>query len=177
MEDALIRNVKQHGDHHAYAHLVKMHQSAVRNFLRRLVHNDAIADELAQETFIRAYTHINSFRGDGKFLSWLFRIAYQEFAKLYRKNSTVEFATNEIIEAVTEMEPQIVAAKTAEHLLQSLRPEERAMILLHFSHDLSHQEIAKILETPLGTVKSLIRRGQQRLFHYYQTKNQGVVNE
>src|SRR5207344_3640014 len=67
-------------DRHAFAELVKRHQSAVRACLRKLTTGDAaLADDLAQETFVLAYRNLRSFRQDAKFSTWLYRIAYNVF--------------------------------------------------------------------------------------------------
>ena len=85
-ESGWISRVVVHDDHRAFAELVRLHQAAVRRFLRRLCGADwARADDLAQETFWKAYRHIGSFRGEGMFLGWLFRIAWQLFVTQQRR--------------------------------------------------------------------------------------------
>ena len=70
MDSKLIKRVQSNNDHQAFACLMNQYQSPIRQFLRRLVQQDrAIADELAQETFFKAFMHIKTYRGDGKFLS------------------------------------------------------------------------------------------------------------
>ncbi len=82
----LVARVLLDDDHHAFAELIKRHQSAVRGLLRQLTRTDlALADDLAQETFVRAYKHIRSFRGEAKFSTWLYRIAYNCFREDARK--------------------------------------------------------------------------------------------
>ena len=82
----LVARVLVDDDHHAFAELVRNHQSAVRGLLRQLTRSDlALADDLAQETFLRAYKNIRSFRGEAKFSTWLYRIAYNCFREDARK--------------------------------------------------------------------------------------------
>ena len=72
----LVARVLLDDDHHAFSELVRRHQSAVRGLLRNLTRTDAaLADDLAQETFLKAFKHIGSFRGEAKFSTWLYRIA------------------------------------------------------------------------------------------------------
>lgn len=166
-EAAWISRVVIHDDTHAFAALVRRHQMPVRRFLRRLCGDDwGRADDLAQETFWKAYRHIGSFRGEGKFLSWLFRIAWQLFITQQRENRRYNIVHEMWIDechAVEDGSKQIVEAHTLEQLLRVLRDEERAAITLHYRHGLTHPEIAEALELPLGTVKSLVRRARQKL--------------
>jgi RNA polymerase sigma-70 factor (ECF subfamily) len=164
MESNLVTRVQQTGEHHAFEQLMKQNQSPVRQFLRRLLQNDfAIADEIAQETFLKAFLQIKTYRGEGKFLSWLFKIAYQLFVNHTRKKKAL---TNVEIEDVADSlnaENQFDAQRTVQVLIKYLKPDERATLLLHFSHELSHQEIAVVMDIPLGTVKTLIRRSRLKL--------------
>src|SRR5471030_1627690 len=74
------------GDLHAFARLVRAHQSRVRLQLRRLAHGDAaLADDLAQETFVQAWLHLNDFRGDARLATWLHRIALTRFLQHVRR--------------------------------------------------------------------------------------------
>ena len=73
----LIARVLANDDQHAFGELVRRHQSSVRGLLRQLTRTDvSLADDLAQETFLRAYKNIRSFRGEARFFTWLYRIAY-----------------------------------------------------------------------------------------------------
>jgi RNA polymerase sigma-70 factor (ECF subfamily) len=172
MENVLIKRVQQFDDHQAFEKLIKQHQSPLRQFLRRLTQQDhAIADELAQETFFKAYRHIHSYRGEGKFLSWLFKIAYQHFIGEQRKKR--EYSNVELQDQPDEInqESQIIAERTVQQLMKYLRADERAALLLHFRHELSHPEVAEVMILPLGTVKSLIRRAKQKLKTMLETGN------
>jgi len=141
-----------------------LNQSPVRQFLRRLLQNEhAIADEIAQETFIKAFLHIKTYRSEGKFLSWLFKIAYQLFVSHARKKQALTNAEIDDVADTHNLESQLDAQRTVKVLIKYLKPEERATLLLHFSHGLSHQEITEVMNIPLGTVKSLIRRSRIKL--------------
>jgi RNA polymerase sigma-70 factor (ECF subfamily) len=164
MEAKLVERVQRDNDHHAFEQLMRQNQSAIRQFLRRLtLQNQAIADELAQETFLKAFVHIKTYRGEGKFLSWLFKIAYQQFVSSTRKKTEQTNAELEDKADDGKFEHRLVAEKTVKNLLKHLNPDARAILLLHFSHDLTHQDIAMVMQIPLGTVKTLIRRSRLKL--------------
>jgi RNA polymerase sigma-70 factor (ECF subfamily) len=164
MESRLVERVQRANDHHAFEQLMRQNQSPIRQFLRRLtLQNQAVADELAQETFLKAFVHIKSYRGEGKFLSWLFKIAYQQFVSNLRKKTELTNVELEDKADDGQFEHRLVAEKTAKDLLKHLKSDERAILLLHFSHDLTHQEIAMVMQIPLGTVKTLIRRSRLKL--------------
>jgi RNA polymerase sigma-70 factor (ECF subfamily) len=164
MDSKLIKRVQSNNDHQAFTCLMNQYQSPIRQFLRRLVQQDrAIADELAQETFFKAFMHIKTYRGDGKFLSWLFKIAYQQFVNTTRKKFDISNSNLDDPADDGNFEQRMVAHQTVKDLLKQLKPDERATLILHYSHDLSHQDIADIMQIPLGTVKSLIRRSKLKL--------------
>ena len=178
MESKLVERVQRENDHHAFEQLMRQNQSPIRQFLRRLtLQNQAIADELAQETFLKAFVHIKTYRGEGKFLSWLFRIAYQQFVSSSRKKTE---QTNTEVEDIADdgkFEHRLVAERTVKDLLTQLKPDERAILLLHFSHDLTHQEIAIVMHIPLGTVKTQIRRSRLKLKSFAEENNSEKTDE
>ncbi len=82
----LVARVLVDDDQHAFGELVRRHQSTVRGLLRQLTRTDlALADDLSQETFLRAYRNIRSFRGEARFSTWLYRIAYNSFREDARR--------------------------------------------------------------------------------------------
>ncbi|NJO12546.1 MAG: RNA polymerase sigma factor [Gammaproteobacteria bacterium] len=165
----LIARVLAHDDHEAFAALVRLHQSAVRRFLRRLTAPDwSRADDLAQETFWKAYRHLASFQGRGRFSSWLFGIAYQVFITQQRRASNI--AHLPLPDDLPHLEDAALHATqqhTFDQLLDALRPEERTAIVLHYQHELTHPEIAAALQAPLGTIKTLLRRARLKLQQLY----------
>lgn len=164
-EAACISRVVIHDDHRAFAQLVRQHQGPVRRFLARLCCGDwSRADDLAQETFWKAYRHIGSFRGEGRFLSWLLRIAWQLFVTQQRRShdKVYESLSDEHL-ATPDHSMKIIDGHTLVHLLATLRDDERAAIILHYRLGFTHQEVCETLELPLGTIKSLIRRARHKL--------------
>jgi RNA polymerase sigma factor (sigma-70 family) len=161
----LVARVLVDDDHHAFAELVRNHQSAVRGLLRQLTRNDlALADDLAQETFLRAYKNIRSFRGEAKFSTWLYRIAYNCFREEARKRKELVGIDEELLAAQADPQTADPALKhDLMHALQLLPLHERSAILLCCQNGLSHDEAARVLDIPLGTVKTNVLRGREKL--------------
>lgn len=160
-----IARVVVDGDHAAFAELVRLHQSPLRQFLRRLVGDDhALADDLAQETMLKAWRHIASFRGDGRFLSWLFRIGFQTFADRRRAlGQRIDVPIEDEALPVLDEPDRDIDGDRMLRLIDRLQPMERSAMHLHYGQDLSHSEVAATLQLPIGTVKSLIRRARMKL--------------
>lgn len=168
---ALVARIVATDDRSAFELLVRRHQSPLRNFLRRLTKNDAaLADDLAQETFFKAYRSMASFAGTAKFSTWLYRIAYNTFLNDQRARfphaeldeSQHPSDTNEIESASIESD--------LERLLGLLPLRQRAVFDLHYKKGMTHQEIAQALEVPLGTVKSDLARGHESLRKHVTTQ-------
>jgi RNA polymerase sigma factor (sigma-70 family) len=161
----LVARVLVDDDQHAFGELVRRHQSAVRGLLRQLTRTDiALADDLAQETFVRAYRHIRSFRGEARFSTWLYRIAYNCFREDVRRRK--ELVGVDENQQQAEMDPQVVDPGLRHDLMYalSLLPlHERSAIVLCCQNGLSHDEAARVLDIPIGTVKTNVLRGREKL--------------
>ena len=161
----LVTRVLVNNDHHAFAELVRNHQSSVRGLLRQLVRSDVtLADDLAQETFLRAFRNLKSFRGEARFSTWLYRIAYNCFREEARKRKELVGIDEAQLEA--EYGPQTVDPALRHDLSQALQIlplHERTAIVLCCQNGLSHDEAARVLEIPLGTVKTNVLRGREKL--------------
>ena len=161
----LIARVLVDDDQHAFSELVRRHQSSVRGLLRQLTRSDiALADDLAQEAFVRAYKNIRSFRGEARFSTWLYRIAYNCFREDARRRKELVGINEE--QWQSEMDPQIVDPGLRHdlmHALSLLPLHERSAVLLCCQNGLSHDEAARVLQIPLGTVKTNVLRGREKL--------------
>jgi RNA polymerase sigma-70 factor (ECF subfamily) len=161
----LVARVLVDDDQHAFGELVRRNQSAIRGMLRQLTRTDvALADDLAQETFVRAYKHIRSFRGEARFSTWLYRIAYNVFREDARRRKELVGIDEE--QWQREADPHTVDLALRHdltHALQLLPLHERTAVLLCCQNGLSHDEAARVLEIPLGTVKTNVLRGREKL--------------
>jgi RNA polymerase sigma-70 factor (ECF subfamily) len=161
----LLARVLVDDDQHAFGELVRRHQSSVRGLLRQLTRSDfALADDLAQEAFLRAYKHIRSFRGESKFSTWLYRIAYNCFREDARRRK--ELVGVDEAQWQSEVDPQTVDPGLRHdlmHALSLLPLHERTAVLLCCQNGLSHDEAARVLDIPLGTVKTNVLRGREKL--------------
>ena len=164
----LIARVVLDDDHHAFAELVRRHQSAVRGMLRKLTRgNEVLADELAQETFLRAYRSVQRFRGEAKFSTWLYRIAYNVFQSDARAAKHHEPFEEELHVPSQPSNVEAVDLKAdLELAMQTLTDRERAAITLCYTSGLTHEEAADVLQWPLGTVKTHILSAKEKLRRY-----------
>lgn len=154
----------------AFGELVQRHQTAVRGLLRRLTGDVARADDLAQDAFIRAFERIGDFSGAGSFRAWLCRIAYREFLQSERRRRLIGRVT-ELFgrekeaalpppEQARDLPDMGLAVRAA---LARLAPKERDALVLCDACGFSHTEAAEIMGLPLGTVKSHVRRGREKV--------------
>jgi RNA polymerase sigma-70 factor (ECF subfamily) len=166
----LILAVLERDDRRAFAELVRRHQGTVRSVLRRLARGDAaLADDLAQETFVLAWRNLRAFRFEARFSTWLYRIAFNAWRSEARKKREValeldhDMAPPGIQEDAYEEMPDIAARIDLERALATLSDGERACLSACYYADLSHEEAAEALGLPLGTVKTHIMRAKAKL--------------
>jgi len=163
----LIARVLSREDHNAFGELVRRYQSPVRAFLARMTRGDAHrADDLAQETFLKAWQKLHTYRGSARFSTWLFGIAFNEFRMAGRRQK--ELAWEEAGESPADLAEPVAAGDRHLRLdlteaLKLLNSHERAAVVLCCQNGLSHEEAAQVLDRPLGTVKTNILRGKEKL--------------
>jgi RNA polymerase sigma-70 factor (ECF subfamily) len=168
----LIARVLESADPNAFAELVRRYQSPVRAFLRRMTRGDeALADDLAQETFLRAWRKLDTCRNPARFSTWLFGIALNQFRARARRvrrlcEEPLDQVGPESESAATPVPPGI--RLDLNEALERLTPAERAAILLCCQNGLTHDEAALVLQCPLGTVKTNVLRGKEKLRRWLQ---------
>jgi RNA polymerase sigma-70 factor, ECF subfamily len=163
----LVALAKVAQDSAAFTELARRHQARLRAFLRRLCGSDHLADDIAQETFIKAYEGLATFRGGASFRSWLYAIAYREFLQDRRR----EKAATRLKDALQTEAVNIETAGAVEdglsmdlrRALLGLEETERAALLLCDAAGLSHSEASRVLKAPLGSVKTYIARGRKNM--------------
>jgi RNA polymerase sigma factor (sigma-70 family) len=151
----------------AFGRLVRLHQSKIRGFLRRLCRHDQTADDIAQDVFVIAYKRLRQYSGSGSFGGWLLRIAYRCFLQHQRQQRRQQLMHQQA-QHNNELPVDTSAGVQVEYLdleraLAQIDATQAAAITLNLSMGFSHSEIADILEMPLGTVKSQISRGLKKL--------------
>jgi len=148
------------GGRREFGELVRRHGSAVRALLRRMGAQGAEADDVAQDAFLQAFEKCAEFRGEGTFAAWVKRIAARLYLKRKARDAryVAELGTEEIAPAIDT--PGLVDLDEA---LKSLNATERLCVSLCHGAGLSHPEIAAAMNLPLGTVKSHVKRGLDKL--------------
>jgi RNA polymerase sigma-70 factor (ECF subfamily) len=172
---SLVAQVAVFGNRRAFDELVRRYQSPVRRFfLSQTLGDSQLSDDLAQDTFIKAYTNIRSFRGLASFQTWLMRIAYNVFydhcrkmrnEKLEMSNVNVEIKNDSVahssfLTSHSSFQMDLYAA------LALLKPDERTCITLQLIDGYDIAGIAKITGLKEGTVKSHLSRGKEKLATY-----------
>jgi RNA polymerase sigma-70 factor (ECF subfamily) len=158
------------GDAVAFTELVHRRQSWLRNFLRRLCRDPALADDLAQQVLLQAWRALPRLQSVAAFGAWLRRLALNAYLAQLRSRPppaiTLDAQQLESA-AVTTLGEQL----DLDRALGRLPRDERLCVVLAYSEGMSHSEISAALQLPLGTVKSHVRRGAERLralLHAYQ---------
>jgi len=173
------------GHEPAFRELVRRYERPVFSLLYRMVRDRALAEDLAQETFIKVLNGIRSYRAEFKFSSWIFKIANNAAIDQLRRRNLDTLSLDGAPHAHTPEEMQATAPQLGsgrespldevtarelggqiEQAIARLRPEYRACILLRHVEGHSYEEIAQMLELPLGTVKTYIHRARNELRVY-----------
>lgn len=175
-ERSLIQKA-QKGDMAAFETLVQQHERLVYNLALRTLGNDADAQDAAQEAFIKAWTGLGSFRGDSKFSVWIYRLTNNVCLDMLRKrkNEAISLTMPDDEGEDTTLDipdesssPQRILEKKEQmedlqKAIDTLPEDYRRVLLLREVSDLSYEEIAKVLDMDLGTVKSRIFRARKKL--------------
>ena len=152
----------------AFGELIRRHQSQVRNFLRKLAGGSTEdADDLSQECFLHAWDKLQTYSGRGSFIGWLLKVAYTTFLQSKRKSKRYAEVMDEVGH-VAELESRSYTQSAEEvtdldKLLAVLTQEERAIMVMSYACGLSHREIGEATGLPVGTVKSVIFRGKEKI--------------
>ena len=160
----LISQVKLLGSRRAFDSLVRKYQGALRRMLIGLSGGDTyMVDDIAQDTFIRAWTYIGSYKMNSSFKTWLYAIAYRVFYDYTSRTSCYKYSSlDSASHLMTEDGARDLSIDMQKALLQ-LRYEERTAIVLCYMEGYSYKEISQVMRLPEGTVKSLIHRGKEHL--------------
>lgn len=179
MEDAELVRLAQAGDAEAFAKLVARHENSIFRLARNITQNAEDAEDVLQETFLKAYEHLGEFRGDSKFYTWLVRIAVnQALMKLRRRKSDRSVSLDETFDTGEETLVREIAVWTEDpekiysqeelrailaSAIESLPPIFRTVFALRDIEELSTEETAQILNLSVPAVKSRLLRARLRL--------------
>ena len=173
----LVRKAKS-GDGRAYDILMEQYHDAVFNIVYRMVRNKQEAEDLTQETFIKAYNSINLFNEEYAFSTWLFKIATNHCIDFFRKRKLKTYSMDEPVQYKEDeikheyasddptMEHRMIDSEKSRLIREAINklPEKyRMAIILRHHEEKSYDEIAQILNLPLGTVKARIFRAREML--------------
>lgn len=172
ISDAECVRKLQRGETEAFETLIRRHQKTIFNLVYRMLGDYDEAAEISQEVFLSAYRAIGNFRGEANFSTWLYRIALNH-ATTRRKSMNTRQQRNLPIENTEPLsDPHPGPAETMEkkeirervqRALNSLEPDDATVILLRDLQDVPYEEVARVLEIPVGTVKSRLHRARQAL--------------
>jgi RNA polymerase sigma-70 factor (ECF subfamily) len=177
------------GSDEGFRTLVARHERSVYNLLVRMLRNPAVAEELAQETFLKAFTHLRSFDPRYKFSNWILRIAHNAAIDAIRRRGPQELSLDEpdpreqarldalLVDpksgaAAASLEQQDVG-RMLQAAMDRLRPEYRQAVVLRYQEDLSYEEISEITGWPLGTIKSHLHRARTEMAEYLRRRGLG----
>ncbi len=164
---SLVTQVAIFGNKRAFDTLLHKYQSPVRRFLLSLTLGDSqLADDLAQDTFIKAYSNIGKFRGMSSFQTWIMRIAYNVYydnVRSHHKTCDMDAVCNAI---PSDRSSDCALSVDILNALAVLKPEERTCITLQLIEGQPIDRIALITGMPKGTVKSHLSRGKEKLTKY-----------
>lgn len=154
------------GNHEAYGILVNRYKKAIYYHCFAIVHDEDIAEDIAQETFISAYYKLKSYKSEYKFSTWLFKIATNKALNLRKKNRHEVPVDSTLFDTVASS--QIGPAVATEHrelheIVARLDANYRAVISLYYWQGLSYQEIATVMSSPIGSVRGWMYRAKQAL--------------
>jgi RNA polymerase sigma factor (sigma-70 family) len=152
------------GDRAAYGELVRRHSASVRGLLRRMGAEPSLADDVAQDAFLAGFEQVAAFRGSGTFRAWIGQIAARQFVRRRRRDGRLT-ALADVEETAAGGGGENGAAQRIDldEALKTLSEPERLCVSMCYGAGLSHQEVAELLNTPLGTVKSHVKRGLDKL--------------
>ncbi|MBL8552969.1 MAG: sigma-70 family RNA polymerase sigma factor [Phenylobacterium sp.] len=157
------------GERRAFGELVRRHGSAVRHLLRRMGAQAAEADDVAQDAFLAAFERISEFRGEGTFAGWVKRIAARLYLRRLQREKRLAALAAEEGREEADAAASLGNGGDAEHrmdleeAMKVLSAPERLCVSMCYGAGLSHGEAAEALNLPLGTVKSHVKRGLDKL--------------
>lgn len=180
-DEAALVERHRHGDEEAFAEIYGQFETMVYNLALRMSGNPADAEDITQETFVRAYRHLTKFKGKSSLKTWIFRIALNCSKTRLRRRGRRQ--ARQIDDGELELERAQDGRRTPEDRtvatdlsmtvregLERLPAHYREAVLLRDFEDMNYSEIAAVLGVRIGTVRSRIARGRERLRRLLETR-------
>ncbi len=180
--DVALVSAARNGDMRAYDQLIQRYQGRLYSTIYHMTSNHEDANDLAQETFIKAHSALKNFKGDSSFYTWVYRIAVNKTINFLKQRKSRQSMSLNDLDFNVENDPDLVAlvsdktprrdlalVELQEKLnaaMQKLSEVHRLVVTLHDVQDLSHEEIAEIMECNVGTVRSRLYYARQQLQAY-----------
>jgi RNA polymerase sigma-70 factor (ECF subfamily) len=162
--DFLIVTAVREGDTEGFGKLVRKYEDFILTLAMGLVKSEEAAKDVAQETFLRAYRAIRRFQLKSSFKTWLYRIAFNTaMSHLKRENTSSQANCDADAEPTIDFRRPQSLRLTFEKLIKYLKPDLKAVILFHYYDDLKYEDIAEIMNCPIGTVKIRLYRAKYEL--------------
>lgn len=158
----MLVSLSRSGNRDAFAELVARRQAWVRNLMRRCSGDSALADDLSQQTFMQAWRSIRQLHDATRFGPWLKKMAINMWLQHKRRADPLR-AAGEHRDSDSPQRDQPAIAMDLDRALGTLADDARLCIVLSYHQRMTHAEIASLTGMPIGTIKSHIRRGTQRL--------------
>ena len=164
------------GDGSAFAELVRRHERRAYNVAYRMLGSAEDARDATQDAFLSCFRLLHSFRGEAAFTTWLHRIVVNACYDVLRKRTRDPLPVEELPEprAASDEADRSASALDVQRALAALPPDYRAVLVLHDIQGFAYEEIASVLEVPLGTVKSRLHRGRVALGRALSGEHSGV---
>lgn len=184
-EDTLLVKRALEGDQNAFVRLKEKYHEAIYNLIYRMIHEKDEVEDLTQEAFIKAFMSLSSFNDEYAFSTWLYKIATNNCIDYIRRKRLQTFSIDKPIESkdsdfafelpdsTYEPDREMISRqrrKLLEEAINSLPPKYRQVIILRHQEEKEYQEIAELLNLPLGTVKAHIFRAREMLNKYLRDK-------
>lgn len=166
------------GNQEACREIVRRYERPIFNMIVRMVRDRALAEDLSQDTFLKAFSRLDRYDPAYRLSNWLFKIAHNTVIDHVRKQKSAALPIDSLSrgEDLSALEPgdpaardpietlaQAELARAVDSAMASLRPEYRQVVVLRYQEELSHEEIARITGLPVGTVKSHLHRARAQL--------------
>ncbi len=185
-EDQHYIDASINGDTRAFATLVDRYKHMVFTLAMKMLKNNEEAEEVSQDVFIKVYTALQTFKGDSKFSTWLYKIAYYQsldYLKKQKRNINTSSIDSDVEYHLPSIENTLDAfevndrKKAIKSAIDQLPPDDAVVITLHYFEELSLKEIAKIMDIEANTVKVRLFRSRKRLAVLLKSKLESEILE